>query len=137
MNIIDKILNLIGLQRKTGSTMQQIMRDEIFDHKWFWNGNPYDRLHYTHATVFCPECNKEKIVSWGFKDRLIKAREIKEEYELNKQKSIDSIFENSVNDRFDMNYNEADTIIQDLLVDLVGIDIEDIILMIEKELEDR
>lgn len=83
MKLVDNILSLVGLQRK-------IKEIDICNHKWFSTGDPYSRAK---ATVYCPECGQEKAVSWELKNRLIKAREIKEEYELNKQKKIDSLFQ--------------------------------------------
>lgn len=93
MKLIDKVLNLIGLQRLSKNKSLEKIKQENCDHEWFSNGNELKRISYLDTTIYCPKCNKERIVSWNIKDRLIRAREIKEEYEKTKQRSIDGLFE--------------------------------------------
>lgn len=91
MKWFDKFLSLIGLQRKIKSLKQ--IQQENCEHEWMDNASRMSVLYYTDTAVYCPKCDKERIVSYNLKDRLLKMTELKKEYEKNKQLEFDKRFD--------------------------------------------
>lgn len=92
MKWFDKFLSLIGLQRKVKSLKQ--IQQENCDHEWYASRPNSYRLCFSDTRVYCPKCDKEKIVEWKTMDLLIKQRKIKEEYNKNIEDEFDNKFKN-------------------------------------------